>query len=115
MNKVKFGLLTLITLLTNSVFAQTVEQGKKFLYYERFKSAKDAFQKVLATDPNNEEAIYYLGQSMILPDDVTPKDIADAKALYQSKLSVSNSQLLMAGIGHVELLEGKIQDAKQTR
>ncbi len=112
MNKVKFGLLTLITLLTNSVFAQTVEQGKKFLYYERFKSAKDAFQKTLATDPNNEEAIYYLGQSMILPDDVTPKDIADAKALYQSKLSVSNSQLLMAGIGHIELLEGKTQDAR---
>ena len=112
MNKVKFGLLTLITLLTNSVFAQTVEQGKKFLYYERFKSAKEAFQKVLATDPNNEEAVYYLGQSMILPDDVTPKDIADAKALYQSKLSVSNSQLLMAGIGHVELLEGKTQDAR---
>jgi cytochrome c-type biogenesis protein CcmH/NrfG len=112
MNKVKFGLLTLITLLTNSVFAQTVEQGKKFLYYERFKSAKDAFQKTLATDPNNEEAVYYLGQSMILPDDVTPKDIADAKALYQSKLSVSNSQLLMAGIGHVELLEGKTQDAR---
>ena len=112
MNKVKFGLLTLITLLANSVFAQTVEQGKKFMYYERFKSAKDAFQKTLATDPNNEEAIYYLGQSMILPDDVTPRDIADAKALYQSKLSVSNSQLLMAGIGHVELLEGKTQDAR---
>jgi len=112
MNKVKFGLLTLITLLANSVFAQTVEQGKKFMYYERFKSAKDAFQKTLATDPNNEEAIYYLGQSIILPDDVTPKDIADAKALYQSKLSVSNSQLLMAGIGHVELLEGKTQDAR---
>ncbi len=112
MNKVKFGLLTLITLLTNSVFAQTVEQGKMFIYYERYKSAKATFQKMLTTDPNNEEAVYYLGLAMIMPDDVSSKDIADAKALYQSKLSISNSQLLMAGIGHVELLEGKIQDAR---
>lgn len=112
MNKVKFGLVTLIAFFTNSVFAQTVEQGKMFIYYERYKSAKATFQKIIETDPNNEAAVYYLGQAMIMPDDVSSKDIADAKALYQSKLSISNSQLLMAGIGHVELLEGKIQDAR---
>ena len=106
------GAVVLALLLVNNLFAQTLDEGKKFLYYERFNSAKDVFQKILKADPNNEEAIYYLGQSMILPDDVSLKDIAEAKAMYQSKLSISNSQLLMAGIGHIELLEGKIQDAR---
>jgi tetratricopeptide (TPR) repeat protein len=112
MNMSKMGAVVLALLLVNNLFAQTLDEGKKFLYYERFNSAKDVFQKILKADPNNEEAIYYLGQSMILPDDVSLKDIAEAKAMYQSKLSISNSQLLMAGIGHIELLEGKIQDAR---
>ncbi len=108
----KMGAVLLALLLVNNLFAQTLDEGKKFLYYERFNSAKDVFQKILKVEPNNEEVIYYLGQSMILPDDVSPKDIAEVKAMYQSKLSISNSQLLMAGIGHIELLEGKIQDAR---
>jgi tetratricopeptide (TPR) repeat protein len=112
MNMSKMGAVVLALLLVNNLFAQTLDEGKKFLYYERFNSAKDVFQKILKADPNNEEAIYYLGQSMILPDDFSLKDIAEAKAMYQSKLSISNSQLLMAGIGHIELLEGKIQDAR---
>ena len=105
--------LVIIGLTTiTSMNAQTIDQGKRFLYYERYKSAKDVFQKVLATDANNDEAAYWLGQAMILPDDRTSKDIADAKALYQSKLASSNSNLLVAGIGHIELIEGKIQDAR---
>ncbi len=112
--KLKTGLLLLASVfLLNSLMAQTVEQGRKFLYYERFKSAKETFQKVLAANPNNEEAAYWLGQSMILPDDRTAQDLSEAKSLYQSKLSANpNSALLIAGIGHIELIEGKPQDAR---
>lgn len=113
MNKFTTGVFALFTMITFSSQAQnTVEQGKKFIIYERFNSAKEVLQKVVAAEPNNEEAIYWLGQAMIRSEESTAKDWADAKALYQSKLSVSNSQLLMAGIGHVELLEGKLPDAK---
>ncbi|HNP53327.1 MAG TPA: hypothetical protein PKK69_01875 [Ferruginibacter sp.] len=93
--------------------AQSVEDGRKFMYYERYKSAKDVFQKVLSANPNNEEAAYWLGQSMINDDDRTDQDLAAAKSMYQSKLSANpNSPLLMAGIGHIELIEGKTQDAR---
>jgi tetratricopeptide (TPR) repeat protein len=92
--------------------AQTIEQGKKYLIAERFESAKAEFQKLLSLNPNNEEAIYWLGQAMIRPEELSSKSLQDAKSLYQTKLSISNSQLLMAGIGHVELLEGKTQDAR---
>ncbi len=114
MKKIKVGVMFLAGLLfTNLIFAQSVDDGKKFIYYERYKSAKESLQKVLAANPNNDEAAYWLGQAMIRPDDKTAKDIADAKTLYQTKLAANpNSALLMAGIGHIELLEGKTQDAR---
>lgn len=100
-------------IVTNDLLAQSIEEGKSFMYYERYKSAKEVFQKILAANPTNEEAAYWLGQAYVAPDDRTPKDIADAKALYQSKLTTTpNSPLLIAGMGHIELIEGKKQDAR---
>jgi tetratricopeptide (TPR) repeat protein len=93
----------------NMLFAQSVEDGKKFLYYERYKSAKDAFEKVLAANPNNIEAIYWLGQTLI-----DMKDSTAAKALYQKALaSNGNAPLLLAGMGHIMLMEGKKDEARQ--
>ncbi len=114
MKKVIIGMLVFVSVLfVNGLLAQSIDQGKKFIYYERYKSARDIFQKILATNPTNEEAIYWLGQTMILPDDKTNKDLSDAKKLYQTSLSATpSSTLIMAGIGHIELIEGKIQDAR---
>lgn len=96
-----------------SMKAQTVEDGKNFLYLEKYKSAKAAFEKLIAANPNDVDAVYWLGQTLISPEERTAKDIADAKALYQKTLLAnSNSALLLAGIGHIELLEGKIQEAR---
>jgi predicted Zn-dependent protease len=114
MNKIKAALFFVTTMLfVNFVSAQSIEDGKKFLYYEKYKSAKDVFEKLVAANPNNVDAAYWLGQALIRPDDGKGKDIAAAKALYQKTLSAnSNSALLTAGMGHIELLEGKTQDAR---
>jgi len=114
MKKIKTGLMFVsLVLLSGFLFAQSVEDGKTMMYYERYKSAKDIFQKILASNPANEEAAYWLGQTYLASDEVTAKDIADAKALYQAKLSANpNSPLLIAGMGHIELIEGKKQDAR---
>ncbi len=112
MSKLKLGMLLFTALFVSvNLKAQTIEEGKKFIYYERYKSAKAVFEKLVAANPNNLEAVYWLGESMILPDD--NKDIAGAKALYQKTLMAnSSSPLLLAGMGHVELLEDKTQDAR---
>jgi tetratricopeptide (TPR) repeat protein len=112
MNKLKIGLMAFALLVLNTAFAQNIETGKQQVYYERYKSAQETFQKLVAANPNDDAAIYWLGQAMILPDDVTAKDISAAKALYQSKLSIPNNFLIMVGIGQIELMEGKIQDAR---
>ena len=109
MIKMKTLVLVLMTVLfAGATFAQSVDDGKKFLYYERYKSAKDVFQKLSSANPNDETAAYYLGQSMI-----GLEDVAGAKALYQQKLSANpNSPLILAGIGQIELMEGKNADAR---
>ena len=114
MKKIKSGMLFLAVLfLSTSLKAQTIDQAKSLLYYEKYKSAKAGFEKLVAANANDADAVYWLGQTMIIPDDRTAKDIADAKALYQKTLMAnSNSALLLAGIGHIELLEGKSQDAR---
>ena len=114
MKKMKSGMLFLSVLLFSiSLKAQTIDQAKSLLYYEKYKSARAAFEKLVAANANDVDAVYWLGQTMIMPDDKNAKDVSDAKALYQKTLLAnSNSALLLAGIGHIELLEGKDQDAR---
>ncbi len=112
MNRIKLGVLAIATLFTaNSLLAQSIEEGKRHLYYEKFISAKNVFQQLVNANPNNTEAAYWLGQTMLT--DAENQDIAGAKALYLKTLQAnSNSALLLAAVGHAELLEGKVADAK---
>ncbi|SRR5579871_1107064 len=114
MKKIPFSLSAAVALLftSNMLFAQSVEQGKKFLYYERYKSAKETFEKILQANPNDLNAVYWLGQTLLAPKD--NRDTAGAKALYQKSLmSNGTAPLILAGMGEIELLEGKDNDAKQ--
>jgi len=109
MSKRLISFVTMVVLGSNMLFAQSVEQGKKFLYYERYKSARENFEKVLASNPNNIEATYWLGQTML-----EQKDSVAAKNLYQKALaSNGNAPLILVGMGEIELREGKTNDARQ--
>ncbi|MBK8711408.1 MAG: hypothetical protein IPL97_06000 [Niastella sp.] len=108
MNKFKLSMLVFALFLCGSMFGQSIEQGKKFMYYERYKSAKDVFQSIVDKEPNNETAIYYLGQAFL-----GLEDVADAKKLYLEKMAANpNSPLILAGVGEIELMEGKKADAR---
>ena len=109
MMKRSLSLLVAVVLGGNMLFAQSVDQGKKFLYYERYKSAQETLEKVVSANPNNIEAVYWLGQTLL-----EQKDSIGAKNLYQKLLQQNgNAPLVMAGIGEVELMEGKVNDARQ--
>ena len=112
MKKIKIGLFVLTAILFgNSIKSQNIEEGKKYMYYEKYISAKNVFQQLVNANAGNMDAVYWLGQSMLIPED--SRDIAGAKALYQKALQAnSNSPLLIVGMGHVALLEGNLQDAR---
>lgn len=96
-------------LMCNVALAQSVDEGKKFFYYEKYNSAKDALTKALAAKPADVEAAYWLGQTLIEQDDV-----AGAKNVYQTALQSKGSDpLLLVAMGHIELLENKANDARQ--
>ena len=109
-NKFRFSLLVVaLAGFCGGAMAQTVDQGKKFLYYQRYKSAKDVFDKILASNPNNIEAIYWQGQTLL-----EMKDSVAAGDLYSKALqSNGNAPLILAGMGEVELRQGKTTDARQ--
>ena len=109
-NKMRVALLVAgVVGLCNIAFAQSVDQGKKFLYYQRYKSANEAFDKVLAGNPNNIDAIYWKGQTLLAQHDSTAAGDLYSKALQTN----GNAPLLLVGMGGVELRMGKTADAKQ--
>ncbi len=107
----KFSLLASFILLVNVLFAQSIDDGKKFLNYERYISAADVFNKLLAANPNNVEAAYWLGQTYLQNQD-NPDSIA-AKALYQKTLQANpNAPLMLVGMGEIDLMEGRKDEAR---
>lgn len=109
MSKLFLNFLLLVTVGGNVAIAQSVEEGKKFFYYQRYKSAKETFEKILAANPNDINATYWLGQTLI-----EQKDSIAAKNLYEKLLQQNgNAPLLLAGIGQIELMMGKNNDARQ--
>src|SRR4030095_13572452 len=106
MNKIRLLLFSIVAMTGNLALAQNVDQGRKFIYYERYKSAKDVLDKVLASNPNDINAMYWLGQVLI-----DTKDTAGAKALYQRALGSNGSApLLLAGMGEGGLMQGQKKD-----
>ena len=103
------SLLITVVIGGNMLFAQSVDDGRKFLYYERYKSAKETLEKVVAANPNNVDATYWLGQVLL-----DQKDSVAAKELYQKTLAANgNAPLMLVGMGQIELMEGKANEARQ--
>src|SRR5689334_9061950 len=91
------------------VNAQGVTGSINDIYAERFQTAKANLEKAVAANPNDIQATYWLGQAYI-----GMNDYAGAKAVYDKGLTSSaNAPLLLAGLGQVELNQGKINEARQ--
>ena len=95
------------------LFAQTLDEARKSLYYGRATAARQALEKIVAGNPKSGEAIYWLGQTYLNNNSATP-DIAGAQKVYQDALTAGvNDPWVWVGMGHVELLQGKKDAARQ--
>jgi tetratricopeptide (TPR) repeat protein len=109
MRKIKIiSLLITLVFTGNILLAQSIDDGKRFLYYERYNSAKDLFNKLINANPNNVDAVYWLGQTYLGED-----DSVSAKALYQKTLTANpNAPLMLVGMGQIALMEHQPSDAR---
>jgi tetratricopeptide (TPR) repeat protein len=105
--KMRVSLVAVALILGKTTFAQSVEDGKRFLYYERYQSAKDAFQKALGSKPNDGEITFWLGQA-----ELGLKDSVGAKDLYQKISTNTNDPWALICAGALELRSGKNADAR---
>lgn len=109
MKKTTITFLMTGLLIISGVKAQSLQEGITHLNADRYKTAASVFEKLLATNPNNIEAIYWLGQTH-LDNDENDK----ARQVYQAALqSTNNAPLILVGAGHVDLLDKKTGDARQ--
>lgn len=88
--------------------AQDIEQGKRYLYYQRYESAQGVFDKILKESPTNTIATYWLGQTML-----KKKDSVAAKNLYQNALATNADPLVLVGMGQIALMESRLSEARQ--
>ena len=107
MKKTFFTFCTVFMLV--NLNAQSIQEGINHLYADRFKNAEQTFQKLLAVNPNNADATYWLGQTYLDMDDNDA-----ARQLYDKALAANgNNPLFMVGKGHVLLLDKKLNEARQ--
>ena len=106
----KLTTLLLAVLFTGKLlFAQTVDEARKSLYYGKITSSRQTLEKLVAANAKDGQAIYWLGQTYI-----TAEDYAGARQVYQNALNAGvNDPLVWVGMGHVESLEGKKDAARQ--
>lgn len=108
MKKLTITLLA-VMLTCNLLVAQTVDDARKSLYHGRTTTAMQTLDKLIAANPKNGEAIYWLGQTHLAMDDTS-----GARQIYQNALNSGvNDPLIWVGMGHVELLSGKKDAARQ--
>jgi thioredoxin-like negative regulator of GroEL len=69
----KKGLILLLCVITSLVaVSQNIQDAKKFIYYERYKSAEDLLQQIVKTDPANAEGWYLLTKAYLSSDNPAP-------------------------------------------
>jgi Flp pilus assembly protein TadD len=106
--KMRFVIAALF--LASAVSAQTVQEGRKLLLSQRYRSAKETLEKVVAGAPTNAEAIYWLAQV-----NFESKNASAAKEILRKGMEGANGSnpLLLVAMGQAELTEKKANDARQ--
>jgi tetratricopeptide (TPR) repeat protein len=107
----RIPIVAAFVLLSVSVVAQTLEEGKQLLRYGRLVKAEEYFEKLVQANPNDPQANYWLGQLYL---NNNPVKLNEAKELYSKALTATNQHpLILVGMGNVELLEKNNAAARQ--
>ncbi|SFD13675.1 Tetratricopeptide repeat-containing protein [Chitinophaga sp. CF118] len=103
------SLIVAMLCVANGAMAQSVEDGLKDLYYGKYETARQDFDKVITAKPTEDKAYYYQGIALL-----GLNDQAGAAAAFQKGLqAVPTSPLLQVGLGRLDLLKGDAAAAKQ--
>lgn len=101
-------LAALLLFTVQAVFAQSINDAQKDLYYQKYKTAKQTLEQIVSSKPD-ANAYYYLGLA-----DMGLDDNDAAKADFQKGLQVDpNSALNYVGMGRIAIVNKDFTNAKQ--
>jgi tetratricopeptide (TPR) repeat protein len=103
----KLLLFTLFSIAVLFLNAQSIQEGNKQLYYERYQSAETTFQQLLKQNTNNAEAWYGLTKAYLLQKEFT---IAD-NMLRAAPETVRREPFYQVAMGALLLHQGEITGA----
>lgn len=112
----KFFILTTMLLCWAFINAQSLEEAKKQVYYERYESAKTILEALIEKEPNSGDALYWMSEIYLLlnkTDSAYALLTGKAKQLLSEEYSKKESPLVYIGWAHVLLDTGKTADAKK--
>lgn len=103
--------ITLIGTCVLSLFAsaQTIEDGKKFMYYERWQSAAKTFESIIQREPVNMEARYWMIR--LLLEQNKPDEAKQALQAAQQNVITKEHPLLKVARGNLLLRENNPVEA----
>jgi tetratricopeptide (TPR) repeat protein len=87
--------------------AQTVEQGARQIYYQRYVSAENTFSQLVKQDPNNSTAWYYLEKDYLLENKLDEA----SKSIQSAPESIKSQPWFEVTYGTVLLQQGKKDEA----
>ncbi len=112
MRQLSISLLLAFTSIGSSVMAQTLEQGNSFFIMKGMQVHSPHLKKPSNANPNNIDAVYWLGQTLIHRRD-TRDTLVRKRCIRKCLQRMEMPPLLLAGMGHIELLYGNKTDSRQ--
>ncbi|MBO9200658.1 MULTISPECIES: tetratricopeptide repeat protein [Niastella] len=104
----KKGTLLFLCVITSLVaVSQNSEDAKKFIYYERYKSAEELLQQIVKADPANAEGWYLLSKAYLSSDNPAPLE----NLLTQAPASLKGEPFYQVAYGSYLLHKGNKDSA----
>ena len=113
--KKTFILVLTVLLIMNTVNAQTIDEAKKFIYYERFETAKNILYAVIKNDNASPDAWYWLSEIYLEENNIdSARKILENKVsqLTADNASFKQHPLIFIGWSHLLLDSGLTLQAR---
>lgn len=105
----KYLLMITTCFLSVFAFSQTLDEGKKYLYYERWQSAQKTFEQLIAQQPDNMDAYYWMMQTLL-----EQNKTAEAKQLLATATAKNaNHPMIKVAAGEMLLRDSLVTEAGQ--
>ncbi|HEY0677400.1 MAG TPA: tetratricopeptide repeat protein [Chitinophagaceae bacterium] len=110
----KKGFILMIALCSAFIsHSQTMEDGKKSLYYQKWLSAEKTFRELIRQQPQNIDAHYWLMQALIEQNKLAEAKQLIITAFQQTSGTVKQHPLLNVAQGELMLHDSLVADATQ--